>query len=58
LGGDRIICEQSGSVATERFTGPQIRRFYKRSLEAYLNTDRIHLVSSFFCSLFAGCDAP
>ena len=58
LGGDQIICEKSGSVTTERFTGPQIRRFYKHSLEAYLNTNRIHLVSSFIGSIFAGCDAP
>lgn len=58
LGGDLVICEQSGSIATERFTGPQIRRFYKRALQDYLNTDRIHLVSSFLCSIFSGGDAP
>ncbi|MDG1701903.1 MAG: FGGY-family carbohydrate kinase [Opitutae bacterium] len=58
LGGNDIICQKSGSVAIERFTGPQIRRFYKTSLEAYPNTARIHLVSSFLCSIFSGQDAP
>lgn len=58
VGGDSVICQRSGSVATERFTGPQIRRFYKSSLDAYINTHRIHLVSSFICSILAGCDAP
>ena len=58
LGGNDIICQKSGSIAIERFTGPQIRRFYKTSLEAYPNTARIHLVSSFICSILSGQDAP
>ena len=58
LGGNNIICQKSGSVAIERFTGPQIRRFYKTSLEAYPNTTRIHLVSSFICSILSGQDCP
>ena len=58
LGGNEIVCQLSGSVATERFTGPQIRRFYKTSLDAYLNTKRIHLVSSFICSILSGQDCP
>ena len=58
IGGNEIICEKSGSIAIERFTGPQIRRFYKTSLEDYPKTYRIHLVSSFICSILAGCDCP
>ena len=58
LGGNDVVCQKSGSIATERFTGPQIRRFYKTSLEAYPNTARIHLVSSFICSIISGKDCP
>lgn len=58
LGGNEIICQKSGSIAIERFTGPQIRHFYKTSLEAYPNTARIHLVSSFICSIISGQDCP
>ena len=58
IGGDSIVCSKSGSIAIERFTGPQIRRFYKISPEAYIQTARIHLVSSFLCSVLCGVDAP
>ena len=58
LGGNEIVCEKSGSITIERFTGPQIRRFYKTSLEDYPKTARIHLVSSFICSLLSGQDCP
>ena len=57
IGGDSIVCSKSGSIAIERFTGPQIRRFYKTSPEAYSQTARIHLVSSFLCSILCGADA-
>ena len=58
VGGNDIVCQKSGSITIERFTGPQIRRFYKTSLEAYPKTARIHLVSSFICSILAGRDCP
>ena len=58
LGGNEIICQKSGSIAIERFTGPQIRRFYKNALEDYTKTSRIHLVSSFICSILSGKDSP
>ncbi len=32
MGGKAAVCERSGSIAIERFTGPQIRRFYKLQL--------------------------
>lgn len=56
LGGEQEVCSRSGSVATERFTGPQIRKFAKQHPEQYAATDRIHLVSSFFASILAGAD--
>jgi xylulokinase len=58
LGGNDEVCKRSGSIVTERFTGPQIRRFYKCHPHAYQNTARIHLVSSFLASVLAGADAP
>ena len=38
VGGNDIVCQKSGSITIERFTGPQIRRFYKTSLEDYAKT--------------------
>ena len=57
LGGDQAVCDLTGSVATMRFTGPQIRRFAKLDPAAWAKTKRVHLVSSFFASVLAGKDA-
>lgn len=54
VGGDEEVCRRSGSIAVERFTGPQIRRFFKQEPEAYAETAVIHLVSSFVGSILAG----
>jgi len=54
LGGSAEVCARSGSVAIERFTGPQIRRFSKNDPDGYKATVRIHLVSSFIASVLAG----
>jgi xylulokinase len=54
VGGERLLAAHTGSRAFERFTGPQIRRVFKRSLDAYSQTARIHLVSSFLASLLIG----
>lgn len=54
VGGNQIVCAKSGSIAVERFTGSQIRKFFKTEPEAYQATGVIHLVSSFFASIFAG----
>ena len=54
VGGNEIVCSKSGSVAVERFTGPQIRKFAKTDPDSYAGTGTIHLVSSFFASIFAG----
>jgi len=56
-GGDEVVRRISGSAAIERFTGPQIRRFFKADPEAYARTARVHLVSSFIASVLAGKDA-
>jgi xylulokinase len=48
----------TGSPAIERFTGPQIRKFFKQEPLAYGQTARIHLVSSFMASVLIGGDAP
>ena len=57
LGGDQAVCDLTGSVATLRFTGPQIRRFARLDPAAWARTRRVHLVSSFFASVLAGRDA-
>ncbi len=54
VGGNAVVCAKSGSIAIERFTGPQIRKFAKNEPEAYAKTGVIHLVSSFFASIMAG----
>ncbi|MDQ8193315.1 FGGY family carbohydrate kinase [Coraliomargarita sp. SDUM461004] len=58
VGGDATVCAKSGSIAIERFTGPQIRRFYKNAPNSYAQTAHIHLVSSFLCSVLCGSNAP
>jgi xylulokinase len=58
VGGADELAKTTGSRAFERFTGPQIRRFFKQEPAAYAETDRIHLVSSFLASLLAGRHAP
>ncbi len=54
LGGADAVAKLTGSRAFERFTGPQIRKFWKGDAAAYQATDRIHLVSSYAASLLAG----
>ncbi len=58
VGGSEEVCSRSGSNAIERFTGPQIRRFYKSDPTGYASTSRIHLVSSFIASAIAGKSVP
>ena len=54
VGGDERVATLSGSRATLRFTGPQIRRFCKTSPAEWQQTAEIHLVSSFIPSLLTG----
>jgi len=58
VGGHDRVCAISGSTVIERFAGPQIRKFAKQCPEQYEQTERIHLASSFICSLLSGADAP
>ena len=46
--------ERTGSPAIERFSGAQIRKFWKEESANYANTKHIALVSSFLCSLLCG----
>jgi xylulokinase len=58
LGGIKFTASRTGSDTFERFTGPQIRKFYKTEPKAYDKTASIALVSSFLASLLAGKIAP
>jgi len=58
VGGDEALARLTGSRAYERFTAAQIRKFAWTEPEAYAQTARIHLVSSFMASLLAGREAP
>ena len=54
LGGADEILRRTGSLPIERFSGAQIRKFYKQDKAAYNNTSVIHLASSFFASIISG----
>jgi xylulokinase len=58
VGSDERVAEITGSRATLRFTGPQIRRFFKTSPTEWQQTVEIHLVSSFIPSLLTGKSVP
>jgi len=58
LGGIKFTASRTGSDTFERFTGPQVRKFYKTEPKAYEQTVSIALVSSFLASLLAGKIAP
>lgn len=54
LGGATKVNQITGSIAVERFSGAQIKKFSDNHPEAYANTTAVMLVSSFMASLFAG----
>lgn len=58
VGGNAEVCRRTGSIAIERFTGSQIRKFSQIDAAGYAATERVHLVSSFICSVLAGTHAP
>ena len=58
LGGIKATAQKTGSDTFERFTGPQIRKFYKTEPDKYAKTASIALVSSFMASVMAGKIAP
>jgi len=58
MGSAEAVTRATGSAATERFTGPQIRKFWQQQPAAYARTAHIALVSSFLCSVLSGRIAP
>uniref|UniRef100_A0A2P2LB52 Xylulose kinase n=1 Tax=Rhizophora mucronata TaxID=61149 RepID=A0A2P2LB52_RHIMU len=54
VGGPLELARITGSRAHERYTGPQIRKIHQTQPEAYNNTERVSLVSSFMACLFFG----
>ena len=58
IGGGDAVLEKTGSIMVERFTGPQIRKFFKGDEDAYGRTAAIHLVSSFMASALAWRSVP
>ena len=54
IGGKDALLELTGNTAYERFSGPQIRKFYQDEPESYHETSNISLVSSFIASILAG----
>lgn len=48
----------TGSAPIERFTGPQIMKFFQTEPQKYHDTCIIHLVSSFMASVLSGKSAP
>src|SRR5208282_5115945 len=58
LGGIKFTASRTGSDTFERFTGPQLRKFYKTEPKAFVKTTHIALVSSFMASLLTGKIAP
>lgn len=58
VGGREEMVKITGSKAYERFTGAQIRKIYQQQREAYDNTVRISLISSFLASIFINEIAP
>jgi xylulokinase len=58
VGGDARVVAVTGSRATERFTGPQIRKLYRTEPKVYAETREIHLVSSFIAALLTARSVP
>jgi xylulokinase len=58
LGGLESTVELTGSNTFERFSGPQIRKFYQDYPQKYKDTYSIHLISSFLSSLLLGSNSP
>ena len=54
VGGRASLLALTGNAAFERFSGPQIRKFYQTEPADYADTAYIGLVSSYVASLLAG----
>lgn len=53
-GGNEAISKLSGSNVIQRFSASQIRKYAKQYPERWAETSKIHLVSSFLCSILTG----
>ncbi|MFH1572060.1 MAG: FGGY-family carbohydrate kinase [Gemmatimonadota bacterium] len=58
VGGRQALLKLTGNTAFERFSGPQIRKFWQTDPSGYERTACICLVSSFVASLLAGRLVP
>ncbi len=58
VGGMERTIKLTGSNTFERFSGPQIRKFYQENPFDYNQTSIIHLVSSFMASILLSSNAP
>ena len=58
MGGAKNVILATGSNAVERFTAPQIRKFYKTEEDLFIKTAHIALISSFMASILLGDIAP
>ncbi len=58
FGSAKEVSIATGSGPIERFTGPQIRKFYKSEPDNYARTAHIALVSSFIASILSGTISP
>lgn len=58
VGGRKEMVKITGSKAYERFTGAQIRKIFQQQKNAYDETVRISLISSFLASIFLNEIAP
>ncbi len=58
IGGTDTLVKLTGNRTFERFSGPQVRRFYQRDPAAYEQTAHISLVSSFIASVLVGQTVP
>jgi len=54
VGGSMELLNLTGNTAFERFSGPQIRKFWQQDPAGFAQTDCIALVSSYMASLLAG----
>jgi xylulokinase len=54
IGGQDTLLNLTGNAAFERFSAPQIRKFYQDDPVSYHHTSTICLVSSFVASILAG----
>jgi xylulokinase len=58
LGGKEATIKITGSNTFERFSGPQIRKFFQEDPKNYAKTSIIHLISSFLSSILLGKNSP